>query len=122
MEVALSILSVLGINGILLFFIKRFFDKKDSEAKEEKADRDALIKEVRTGLGTIRLLAYARLSEEIERLLNQGYATPSERRILEEMYLNYKDHGWNGDMDARMRKVHSLPTKHLKHQEEICDE
>ena len=50
MEVALSILSVLGINGILLFFIKRFFDKKDSEAKEEKADRDALVKEVRTGL------------------------------------------------------------------------
>ena len=50
MEVALSILSVLGINGILLFFIKRFFEKKDSEAKEEKADRDALIREVRTGL------------------------------------------------------------------------
>ena len=47
-EVALSILSVLGINGILLFFIKRFFEKKDSEAKEEKADRDALIREVRT--------------------------------------------------------------------------
>ena len=46
MEVALSILSVLGINGILLFFIKRFFDKKDSEAKEEKADRDALIPSV----------------------------------------------------------------------------
>ena len=42
-EVALSILSVLGINGILLFFIKRFFDKKDSEAKEEKADRDTLV-------------------------------------------------------------------------------
>ena len=88
MEVALSILSVLGINGILLFFIKRFFDKKDSEAKEEKADRDALVKEVRTGLGTIRLLAYARLSEETERLLNKGYATPSERRIREEMFLN----------------------------------
>lgn len=115
MEVALSILSVLGINGILLFFIKRFFEKKDSEAKEEKADRDALIKEVRTGLGTIRLLAYARLSEEIERLLNKGYATPSERRILEEMYLNYKAHGWNGDMDSRIEKVHALPTKDLKH-------
>ena len=115
MEVALSILSVLGINGILLFFIKRFFDKKDGEAKEEKADRDALIKEVRTGLGTIRLLAYARLSEEIERLLNKGYVTPSERRILEEMFLNYKAHGWNGDMDSRIEKVHSLPTKDLKH-------
>lgn len=115
MEVVLSILSALGVNGILLFFIKRFFDKKDSEAKEEKADREALIKEVRTGLGTIRLLAYARLSEEIERLLNKGYATPSERRILEEMFLNYKAHGWNGDMDSRIEKVHSLPTKDLKH-------
>lgn len=115
MEIALSILSVLGVNSILLFFIKRYLQKKDQEESDIKADREELIKEVRAGLGTIRLLAYARLSEEIERLLNKGYATPSERRILEEMFLNYKAHGWNGDMDSRIEKVHTLPTKDLKH-------
>jgi len=56
--------------------------------------------------------AYARLSEEIERLLDQGYATPAERRVLDEMYANYKAHGWNGDMDARLEKVYTLRTDH----------
>ena len=63
-------------------------------------------------LETIRLLAYARMSEETERLLNQGYATPAERRVLDEMFKNYKAHGWNGDMDARLEKVYSLRTDH----------
>ena len=58
-----------------------------------------------TALETLRLLSYHRMSQEIERLLDQGYATPAERRVLDEMYANYKDHGWNGDMDARLRKV-----------------
>ena len=52
------------------------------------------------------------MSQEIERLLDQGYATPAERRILDEMYLNYKEHGWNGDMDIRLRKVYALRTDH----------
>ena len=50
------------------------------------------------------------MSQEIERLLDQGYATPAERRILDEMYHNYKAHGWNGDMDARLEKVYRLRT------------
>ena len=70
------------------------------------------MKEIKTSLETIRLLAYARMSEEIERLLDKGYATPAERRILDEMYLNYKAHGWNGDMDARLKKVYELCTDH----------
>lgn len=71
-----------------------------------------MMKELETSLETIRLLAYARMSEEIERLLTKGYATPAERRILDEMYLNYKAHGWNGDMDARLEKVYGLRTDH----------
>ena len=39
-------------------------------------------------------------------------STPAERRVLDEMYANYKDHGWNGDMDARLRKVYALRTDH----------
>ena len=26
------------------------------------------------------------------------------------MYLNYKAHGWNGDMDARLEKVYAMRT------------
>ena len=50
------------------------------------------------------------MSQEIERLLDQGYATPAERRVLDEMFANYKAHGWNGDMDARLEKVYRLRT------------
>ena len=85
------------------------------------ANDQTIAKRIQLDTGSIgrialnRIGVYARLSEEIERLLNKGYATPSERRILEEMYLNYKAHGWNGDMDSRIEKVHTLPTKDLKH-------
>lgn len=112
MELVISVLSALGIGGILLFFIKRYFDRRDKRENEQIVENEQLLKEVKTSLETIKLLAYARMSEEIERLLTQGYATPSERRILDEMYHNYKAHGWNGDMDARLEKVYALRTDH----------
>lgn len=123
MDVAAVVLSVLGSNGLLLFLVKRFFDRKDKKEAEarkqkEKKERERLkkqeelFKKVDNALETIRLLAYARMSEETERLLDQGYATPSERRVLDEMFKNYKAHGWNGDMDARLERVYSLRTDH----------
>lgn len=123
MDLAAVLLSVLGSNGLLLFLVKRFFDRKDKKEAEarkqkEKKERERLkkqeelFKKVDNALETIRLLAYARMSEETERLLDQGYATPSERRVLDEMFKNYKAHGWNGDMDARLEKVYSLRTDH----------
>lgn len=112
MEAVISILSVCGVSGILLFFIKRYFDRRDKREDAKEQELEALIQNLKTCMETIRLLAYARLSEEIERLLTQGYATPSERRILDEMYHNYKAHGWNGDMDARLEKVYALRTDH----------
>lgn len=123
MDIAAVVLSVLGSNGLLLFLVKRFFDKKDQKEAEIRRQReqaeenqrqrnDELYRKVDTALETIRLLAYARMSEETERLLNQGYATPAERRVLDEMFKNYKAHGWNGDMDARLEKVYSLRTDH----------
>lgn len=101
MDLVISLVSIIGVNGILLFFIKRFFDRRDKKEahKIEQQERLAeswakeqrdLYRRVNTGLETIRLLAYARMSEEIERLLTKGYATPAERRILDEMYHNYK--------------------------------
>ena len=110
MELAVSLLSVLGINSIILFFIKRYFDRRDKREQQEVARREDLFKRIDTALETLRLLSYHRMSQEIERLLDQGYATPAERRVLDEMYTNYKDHGWNGDMDARLETVYTLRT------------
>lgn len=112
MELLISILSLLGVNSILLFFIKRYFDRRDRREEERARKLQSLYTRIETALETLRLLSYHRMSQEIERLLDQGYATPAERRVLDEMYANYKDHGWNGDMDARLRKVYSLRTDH----------
>ena len=123
MDVAAVGLSVLGAKGLRLFGVKRVFDRKDrkeEEAREarrqeeeaQRGEQEELLKKVEAALETIRLLAYSRMSEEIERLLTQGYATPAERRVLDEMFKNYKSHGWNGDMDSRLEKVYSLRTDH----------
>ena len=112
MELAVSLLSTLGINSIVLFFIKRYFDRRDSRERKDLERKEELFRRIDTALETLRLLSYHRMSQEIERLLNQGYATPAERRVLDEMYANYKDHGWNGDMDARLEKVYQLRTDH----------
>ena len=117
------LLPLIGADGIILYFVKRYFNRRDAreqrdrekrEAREKKEQekRDALFQRVDAALETLRLLAYHRMSQEIERLLDQGYATPAERRVLDEMYDNYKAHGWNGDMEARLDKVYSLRTDH----------
>lgn len=114
MELALSALSTLGFGGLALFFIQRYFNRRDKREAERAAAMEARMKRLDTALETIRLLSYARLSEETERLLTKGFATPQERHILNEMFKNYKEHGWNGDMDERMKKVYSLPTDHAR--------
>ena len=110
MTLFLEILSLLGVNGILLFFIKRYFSQRDKAEAQEREDRHKLYRRVEIGLETLRLLSYQRMSQETERLLSQGFATPAERAVLQEMYENYKAHGWNGDMDARLAKVYQLRT------------
>lgn len=114
MDFFISLLSTFGINGILLFFVKRYFDKRDKAIEEEKESKNDLLKRVEVSLETLRILSYLRMSEELERLLNKGFATPSERKIIDEMYNNYKEHGWNGDMDSRLEKVYRLRTDHAE--------
>lgn len=112
LEIILAIISGLFAisNGLVLFFVKRYFSKKDKIEKEKNENMEELFKNVKTSLETIRLLSYHRMSQEIERLLDKGFATPAERRVLDEMFANYKEHGWNGDMDARLEKVYALRT------------
>lgn len=128
MDITAIIVSILGSNGLVLFLLKRYFDRKDKREAEERATRERKDQEKRervekemekyqklydridTALVTIRLLSYARLSEEIENLLSKGYATPTERKFIGELFKNYKAHGWNGDMDSRLEKVYDLRT------------
>lgn len=112
MDLIINIFSLVGTSGLILFFVKRYFDKKDRQDATSREKKEKQEAQLNVALDTIRLLAYARMSEEIERLLTKGYATPSERKILDEMYHNYKAHGWNGDMDERLHKVYAMRTDH----------
>lgn len=110
MEWATSLLSALGAGGVLLFFVKRWFDRRDKREEADREQRAELFRRIEISMDTLRLLSYHRMSEEIERLLTKGFATPAERRVLGEMRSNYKAQGWNGDMDARLERVYALPT------------
>lgn len=127
----LAICSALGVSTIINFFVQRHYSKKDEKEREdmkrkekeredlerEREERekirrqefDELKENVNLGLETIRLLSYARVAEEADRLINQRYATPNDRAYLKYLYDNYKNWGWNGDMEERMHEVQTLP-------------
>lgn len=121
MEFLASIISSVLSSSVVFFLVKRYFNKKDKKEEESKKEREELIKKIDISLETIRLLSYHRMSEELERVLNKGYATTSERCLIQEMHANYKAHGWNGDMDSRLEKVYKLRTDRPK-QDNIKDE
>lgn len=114
MEILLSFCTAIGTSSLINYFVQRHFKRKDVFEEKNELEQKEMLARIDAGLETIRLLAYCRMSEEIERLLTKGYATPSERRILDEMFRNYKAHGWNGDMDARLEKVYQLRTDQRK--------
>lgn len=109
MELMLTILSTFGCNGILLFFIKRYFSKIDKERARKLDVEQEFFSKLKVSLETIRLLAYSRLSEELDAAIRKGYATPVERRYIDSLYQNYSEHGWNGDMKERLRIYYALP-------------
>lgn len=106
----MSVVSSLLSSSVVYFLVQRYFNRKDRREEEQKRANQDFYNRIDNSLETVRLLAYHRMSEEIESLLNKGYATPAERRVLEEMYKNYKNHDWNGDMDARLERVRHLRT------------
>ena len=112
MDILVSVLSSALSSSIVLYLVQRFFAKRDKKDDEANKQKEELYGRIVAGLETIRLLSYYRMSEEIERLLDKGFATPAERRVLDEMFKNYKEQGWNGDMDARLEKVYKLRTDH----------
>lgn len=108
MDAANLILMILGTSSVtwmVQFFVTRHFSKKDKDKEDIK-----LIKK------TLAAVTYSNVSNEIEKLISKGWATSEERRALEILYDAYKANGWNGDMEARMEKVHDLPFR----EEDIC--
>ena len=85
-----------GLCSLLTYLISRYFDRKDTIRQ------------------TLAAVAYSELSDKIEKRLDEGYASPEQRKELDILYEAYKANGWNGDMEARMAKVYALPTKKLK--------
>jgi hypothetical protein len=98
--------AVLGSN-VLTAVITIKASRKDKELDRECADKAefSLIME------TLRAMMYIVMTLKIEHLLNQGYATPEQRKEIEELHELYHKHDWNGDMDSRIAKIYSLPTK-----------
>ena len=92
------VISVLGSNGLFTFI--QYLINRNSTAKM-----------------TLEAVSYTMLSEKLEIRLDAGYATPEQRKEMEILIKAYKKNGWNGDMDARIKRFYDLPTKKLDHAE-----
>ena len=88
------VISVLGSNGLFTFI--QYLLNRNSTAKM-----------------TLEAVSYTMLSEKLEIRLDAGYATPEQRKEMEILIKAYKKNGWNGDMDARIKRFYDLPTKKL---------
>ena len=62
---------------------------------------------------TLEAVSYSMLSDRLEARLDSGYATPEQRKEMEILINAYKKNGWNGDMDARIKRFYDLPTKKI---------
>lgn len=92
------VISVLGSNGLFTFI--QYLLNRNSTAKM-----------------TLEAVSYSMLSEKLEIRLDAGYATPEQRKEMDILIKAYKKNGWNGDMDARIKRFYELPTKKLDHAE-----
>ena len=101
-EIAALVLGSNGLWAVITLIVTRLLNKADKNSAAEKLQKT-----------TIALLMYQAFSDKIERVLNQGYATPSDRQDVKNMHKKYKENGWNGDMDERIKRLYALPTKKL---------
>lgn len=99
MSTALTIIIAFVGSGTCTTIVQYVINKKSCKSDSEKLMHD-----------TLAAVSYGVLSNEVERLLTKGFATPDERKALQILYEVYKRNGWNGDMDSRMAKVYASPT------------
>lgn len=88
------IIAVLGSNG--LFTLIQYIMNRRSVTRS-----------------TVEAVAYYMLSDRIEARLTEGYATPEQRKDVEVLIEAYQKNGWNGDMNARIKRFYDLPTKKI---------
>ena len=62
---------------------------------------------------TLEAVSYSMLSDRLEARLDSGYATPEQRKEMEILINAYTKNGWNGEMDARIKRFYDLPTKKI---------
>lgn len=101
-EIAALVLGSNGLWAVITLLITQAMNKKDKNSNEQQLQKN-----------TIALLMYQAFSDKIERVLDKGYATPSDRQDVKNMHTKYKENGWNGDMDERIKRLYALPTKKL---------
>lgn len=110
MDTVITIIIAFIGSGTCTTIVQLIISKKLSKNKNEKLVFD-----------TLAAVSYGVLSNEIERLLTKGFATPEERKVLSILFAAYKDNGWNGDMDARMARVYASPTDRVHIDRRIGD-
>lgn len=88
------VLAALGSNG-LFTFITWLFNRNSAQKQ------------------TLEAVSYSMLSDRLEMRLESGFATPEQRKEMEILINAYQRNGWNGDMDARIKRFYELPTKDL---------
>lgn len=108
-QVILNVCSTFGVSGLLLYFVKRHYDKKDESLKEGKQERkeikDAINKIASQNDEQYAMIASQNqkiesLSEEVEALREQeGQNSKADRDILRDAMLRtyhncYEIKGW----------------------------
>ena len=88
------VIAALGSNGLFTFL--QWLLQRNSATKQ-----------------TLEAVSYSMLSDRLEARLDSGYATPEQRKEMEILIKAYKKNGWNGDMDARIKRFYNLPTKKI---------
>jgi len=99
MEMIITLIIAIISSNAFTYFVQYRLNKKNKDSEGQELLRK-----------TLAAVTYGTISNEIERLLTKGFATPDERHTLNVLFDAYKANGWNGDMDARMEKVYHLRT------------
>ena len=113
MDTALTIILAFIGSGTCTTIVQFIIAKKTSKNNDQKLLHD-----------TLAAVSYGVLSNEVERLLSKGFATPDERKAIGILFNVYKRNGWNGDMDVRMTKVYSSPTDRIhdgRRKDDLCE-
>ena len=109
LQIAMNICSTFGVSGLLLFFIKRYYDKKDESLKEGKQERkeikEAIEKIAKQNEEQYQMIAsqndkITSLSNDVKALREQGNQnSQADRDILRDAMLRiyhncYEVKGW----------------------------